>query len=506
MKSKKHIQQQLQQWQSFCAEVQRGTKIELNETDAERKKRIDALLKDYASFVAYYFPHYAKSAPAKFHLQAANKIAQEPKLRAVFEWARGHAKSVTFDIMIPLWLKAKKQMKVMVLVGKSQEAAITLLSDLQAELQHNQRYLADFGNQIAFGDWQQGNFATLDGCAFFAKGRGQSPRGLRKKEERPDYIVIDDLDDDELVENPARVQKMVDWIKTALFGAMDMGRGRFIMVGNRIHKNSVLANLASTKGIFHSKVNATDSKGKPAWAEKYTKEEIKQAINFIGDRAAQKEFFNNPVQTGSVFKKKWLQFKPMPHNTLYNGIVAYCDPSFKANTKADYKAVAVLGKPKNSNELHLLDVFVKQCSITTLVEWFYQLHETATEQNRLISYFMEATFMQDLIFEDFQKEGNKRGYQLPIRGDMRSKPDKFQRIESISPFFERGSVWINQAIKNSADWDKAQEQLLSIEKGSRFPDDFPDALEGAVWQLQHISRLQSAPAPMLIKRVRKNAY
>ena len=32
---------------------------------------------------------------------------------------------------------------------------------------------------------------------FLACGRGQSPRGLRKREARPDYIVIDDLDDDE---------------------------------------------------------------------------------------------------------------------------------------------------------------------------------------------------------------------------------------------------------------------------------------------------------------------
>ncbi len=506
MKSKKAIKERLQRWQLVCAEVQQGTQVEGKETATEQKKRIEKLLNNYAAFVSYYFPHYAKCAPAAFHIQAANKIAKEPKLRAVFEWARGHAKSVTFDIMIPLWLKAKKDLKVMVLVGKSSESANTLLSDLQAELQYNQRYLADFGAQVAFGDWQQGNFATLDGCAFFARGRGQSPRGLRKKEERPDYIVIDDLDDDELVENPARVAKMVDWIKTALFGAMDMGRGRFIMVGNRIHKSSVLANMAATKGIFHSKVNATDTKGNPSWKEKYSKQEIKEAINFIGERAAQKEFFNNPVQAGSVFKKEWLQYKTMPANAIYEAIIAYCDPSFKASAKNDYKAVAVLAKPKASTELHLLDVFVKRCSVTTMVQWFYDLHENAEAQNRLISYYMEAIFMQDLIFDDFQKEGVKRGYQLPIRADMRSKPDKFQRIESISPFFERSAIWINSALKNSADWQVAQEQLLSIEKGSRFPDDFPDALEGAVWLLQRISRLQAAAPPLLFKRERKNAY
>ncbi len=58
--------------------------------------------------------------------------------------------------------------------------------------------------------------------AFFARGRGQSPRGLRHKESRPDYIVIDDLDDDELCKNPRRVRELTDWVKEALFGALDV--------------------------------------------------------------------------------------------------------------------------------------------------------------------------------------------------------------------------------------------------------------------------------------------
>ena len=39
--------------------------------------------------------------------------------------------------------------------------------------------------------------------------------------------MIDDLDDDELVESPARVSKLFDWVRSALFGTLDGGRGRF---------------------------------------------------------------------------------------------------------------------------------------------------------------------------------------------------------------------------------------------------------------------------------------
>ncbi len=86
---------------------------------------------------------------------------------------------------------------------------------------------------------------------------------------------------------------MLDWILEALFNTMDMGRGRFVLVGNRIHKNSVLANFAKVPGVYHTVVNALDEKGNATWKEKYSKEDIQQVVATIGERRAQKEFFNN---------------------------------------------------------------------------------------------------------------------------------------------------------------------------------------------------------------------
>ncbi len=105
----------------------------------------------------------------------------------------------------------------MVLVGKSEDNADALLGDLQMELQSNQYIIEDFGEQYNAGCWQEGEFVTKDRCAFFSRGRGQSPRGLRFREMRPDYIVVDDLDDDEMCRSEARVREMTKWIKEALF-------------------------------------------------------------------------------------------------------------------------------------------------------------------------------------------------------------------------------------------------------------------------------------------------
>ena len=67
-------------------------------------------------------------------------------MRAVYKWARGHAKSTHMDVMIPMWLHCQKEreLNVMVIVGKSEDNAKTLLGDIQAELQFNQRYIYNY--------------------------------------------------------------------------------------------------------------------------------------------------------------------------------------------------------------------------------------------------------------------------------------------------------------------------------------------------------------------------
>ena len=262
----------------------------------------------------------------------------------------------------------------MVLVGKSEQGAQTLLSDVQAELEYNQRYIADFGKQVSSGSWEAGRFVTADGVAFFALGRGQSPRGLRHRSHRPDYIVIDDLDDDELVQNKDRVGKLTDWVREALFGALDGGRGRFIMVGNLISKTSVLYNISHTPTVHVSRVNILTPKGEVTWSEKWSRQEVAALEAFSGYRAFQKEYMNNPIIAGSVFRSEWIQYKKLPRLSAYSSLILYIDPSWKGTTKNDYKAAKLWGSLP-SGELHHIKAFLRQCSISELVRWVYDCYE-----------------------------------------------------------------------------------------------------------------------------------
>lgn len=498
MATKAEILKAQEKWKQHCETVQAATAVNISETAAQRLARIRRLRSDYAAFVDYYFPHWTvnpetgKATPcAQFHIDAANKILKNRNLKAGFMWHRGAAKSTNMDVFVPMWLMIQehREINVMVLVGKSEDNAKTLLGDIQAELQYNQRYIADFGEQYNAGSWEEGEFVTRSEVAFFARGRGQSPRGLRYRSHRPDYVVIDDLDDDELVESPARVSKLFDWVRSALFGTLDGGRGRFFMVGNLIAKNSVLAKWCEIKTVHVTRVNIYDRAGRISWAAKWAHDEVKQLEAVAGYRAFQKEYMNNPIIEGAVFKNEWIRWGKRPAWSKFSEIVLYIDPSFRGSTKNDYKAAKLWGKVGTT--LYHLRAFVRQCSVAEMVRWCYDLYEWARVQGIAVRWYMEANFMQDTILDEFRREGELRGYQLPITGDKRKKPDKFQRVEAISPLWERGFVIYDESQRDDPDMLAGIDQTLAFEKGMRGHDDAPDADEGAIWILQRDTRVQS---------------
>lgn len=492
----------LKNWKIRTGNIQAMTKVNDKETPTIKSRRISKVKRDFAAFVSYYFPHYCTDSetgkiinPAKFHIQAANKILTTFDLRAVFQWPRGHAKSTYMDVIIPMWLmiQDKRQINVMVLVGKSEDNAKTLLGDIQAELQFNQRFTTDFGTKYNAGDWQDGHFITSDDIAFFALGRGQSPRGLRFRNHRPDYIVIDDLDDDELCRNEKRVSDLELWVKEALFGCFGANGGRFIMVGNLIAKNSVLQRMMDNKEVTVSKINITDSHGEPSWKELWTPEKIRELENFMGYRSFQKEYMNNPIIEGTVFQKKDILFAPCLRPAQYAALVCYTDPSFKSSATADYKATALVGITTDGY-FHVLKVYAAQTTVAEMVRWHYEIMKYVGGAN--CRYMIEANFMQDLLLDEFKKEGESCGKHIPITGDKRSKGDKFARIENLQPLFERGLIIIDEKIKNDPGVAVLIDQLLSFQKGSRAHDDAPDALESAIWQLNRTHKIDSFPVLM----------
>jgi hypothetical protein len=489
----KEVKEARERWKRHSEQVQSSTFVK-EESIQEKYARIERLRRDYAAFVEYYFPHWTTDKEtgevvpvAKFHIQAANFIKKNRNMVAVFQWARGHAKSTNMNCFIPLWLKCqeKRDINVFVIVGANEPAARSWADNIQIELQYNQRYIADFGNQANLGAWETGKFTTLDGFTVMALGRGQKPRGINKRSFRPDYIVMDDLDDDELCLNPDRIKKTTDWVKQALYNTFGAEGGRFIMVGNLISKASVMSDVCQMDGAFISQINIRDKNGNPSWPEYWTEERIKSR-EVIGYRSFQKEYMNNPITEGEVFKEMaWGKCPPL---SKFRFLVCYGDPSPSNNKRAanSLKAVFLIGQ--SEGKFYILDGRVDRATNAEFVDWYYDVNTHAPTDVQIYNVIENNTlqdpFYQQVFIPMFTAKA-KQGKFINITPDERKKPDKFSRIEgNLEPLTTQGRLILNADKKDDPHFKRLEEQFLLLTPTLKAPADGPDCIEGGVWWLQ----------------------
>ncbi len=146
--------------------------------------------------------------------------------------------------------------------------------------------------------------------------------------------------------------------------------------------------------------------------------------------------------------------------------------------------------------LYHLRAFVRQCSMTALVNWCYDLYEEIRNTGgAAVTFYMEANLLQGSLMQHFDDEGNRRGFYLPIRADKRHKPAKVQRIQAMAGWWERGKVIYDHAQLADADMNRGINQLLAFEPGSRLHDDGPDADEGAIHLLNPVTH--NTPPPII---------
>lgn len=496
---KSKYENQLLQYQAKLAEIQQATEVNASEGLGVRNARKARCLDNYTEFALYYFPHYCTGRPAWFHTKLANTLSEKKKAKLVRKWARSMAKSTNCAIIIPIWLMLRGELKFMVLASATEDSAIGLLSDLQAELEGNQRLIHDFGDFQKLGSWELGDFRTKQGVRFKAIGRRQSPRGLRSKQHRPDYILCDDLDDDELVKNPKLVGLAYKWAMSALLGSFSVKGGRFVFVGNLISKTSILQMACENPKFEVEQVDLLDEHGQPSW-DYYTLEECNDMIDTMGYIMSQREYFHNPIEQGTIYKNEYFKYKKRLPFKDYEAIICYTDPSFKSGTKNDFKATVLIGKWRH--EYHLLFCRLEQTTVQKMVEWHYEVMDFIKGEGN-VNYYMEANFIQDMLLQNFDDEAKKRKLAVPIRADKRAKPDKYGRIEAMSPLFEKGYFFITVALQNDPHVERLIGQFCSLEKGSKTPDDGPDAVEGAIHLLNQNTRDNNKP--IIINRQSDNS-
>lgn len=460
----------------------------VKESTEEQEERIEFLLKpeNYTKFFDYYFgvgvAHSLADAPcADFHQSSYEKVFADPFIIQMRKWYRGSAKSIHTNVGNVCHLKENDELFFGVLIGRNENFAKILLSDLQTHLQYNERYIKDFGMQMSYGSWADGEFDTVDGRKFKGLGLNQPFRGLRSGAYRIDFASVDDCEDRKQAKNEILIAEYTEKIAGDLGKAFHLRRGRLLVPNNHIVKNGLLDGIKeSFKDSPHFDemiVNLSDENGVPTWHQRLTKKDVKQINSKTDYYTSQREDYNNPIEKGKLFKAEWLKYEDIPGTTIWDGAVAHWDLSYTRN--GDFKACALLGF--KNGKIHLLDVFCRQCDLPEAMEWhFAKLREYNLKGVSVLSFY-DASVAQAAVFLPSWLAAAEREKYGSVPLPNHTSTDKHLRIEAtLTDVFFNKLIVIDKKLKNTHDWQKAEEQILSFEKGTKAHDDFPDTLENAV--------------------------
>lgn len=512
----------LSDYDKHCAMIAQATEFDIHETPDAKLKRLRYIEDDYGRWFEYMFPNFAKSKCAWFHVWLAMLVINHKRIRALAEWFRSAAKSVHIDMGIPLYLYyVKKDLRFMLLIGETESKAAALLSGIQSQIEHNKRLRNDYGERTQQGNWADGNFVTSDGVRFMSLGFMQNPRGAREQGERPDYIVVDDVDSKRHVNNDRLMREAIDFITEDVWGcfdAADNATERFIYANNNFHKNSITNRLKEyfttviarqkeeKKSGARTKLRGNADKAgnvkykistvcavkslvtfEPEWPEKASADYWREKFENMPYRSFMREYMHVHIEDGAIFKYEDILYCVPDKLKNYDALCFYGDLSYK--DKGDYKALVLLGK--RGKEFHCILTYLRRKSRADTANWLYDRYEEHKLDRHNIRYLIEGLFAMDEFVSDFDTEGEKRGYYIPVVADKRPKAEKFDRIESLVGHFERHNVYFNAELKTE-DQQRLIDQFLSFEKGSNANDDGPDAFHGAAAYLNKRTRKSTA--------------
>lgn len=463
-----------------------GDKL-VKETTEQQEARIKHLLKpqNYVEFFDFYFGvnsgnPLADAPSAKFHQSSYEKVFADRFIIQMRQWFRGAAKSIHTNVGNILHLKENDELNFAVLIGRNGNLANILLSDLQLHLESNQLFIKDFGQQISYGNWSDGEFETLDGKHFKALGLNQPFRGLRFGADRPDFASVDDCEDRDQAKNQQMVSKYGDKIVSDLMKAFHLRRGRLVIPNNYIVKNGLLdyiQNRFKDSPNFHlSRVNLRKDDGTPSWDERMTLEDVDKIDAKTPYFTSQREDYNNPIEEGKLFKADQIIKRKVHGNEKWDGFLIHWDLSY--TSQGDYKAGVMLGIQKN--ELTILDVFCQRAGIPSAMEkhfeWIFQLK---MKGHSALSFY-DATAAQQAVYAPVILQCAEENNATDIPMPMHQQGDKHNRIEAtITNALHRGILFWRDSLEGK-DYDAFMDQVLSFEKGTTANDDAPDTLECAV--------------------------
>ncbi len=465
------------------------------------KVRREIVTKDHSWFFSYYLTghHDLETAPFQHEMLA---ITEDPKVDlAVITAFRDSGKSTICTLSGVLWsvLGCQKK-KMVIIIGKTLDKAQTHLVNIKHELENNEMLRKDLGPfQEISGQWGlQALIIPKYNTKVMVSSVGQSVRGEKYLQSRPDLIILDDVEDLESVKTKESRDNLWNWFVGEVLPARSHGNSKVIVVGNHLHEDSLLKKLQ--KKIEANEIDGVyreypimDKDKNPLWPARYPNMAAIEAKrkSTMDERAWYREFLLIILpDEDQIVKSEWLQeYEPgqLPDKDFRYAAMGV-DLAISQRSKADSTAIIpvyIYGSQENLKVYLLPHPINKQMTGLETLQTIKNLSDTLSTKGRA-KIFIENNGMQQVFVEQLQNAG------YPAVGMPSYGSDKPGRFKSISHLIQGAKVFFPKGC-----YGDLRRQMLGF--GVEAHDDLVDALtlllQGVMKEDRPVCRTGCFPVP-----------
>lgn len=412
--------------------------------------------------------------------------------RVVVEAFRGFAKSTTGEETI-IVASALGEVHNVLIIGASYERACERLESIGHEIETNEIVEQIFGQLRGTTTWTESKKVLATGVVLQAKGAGQSLRGVKHHELRPDFVLIDDLEDEESTRTPAARQEMLRWLYKTLIPALAQG-ARIRFIGNRLDPEAVIVKISKAPEWQHFRYpimyqEPATGEDIATWPELfplewvYAKREEMRRLGLLED-FNQEYMCEADAPEEKIFRPEQLVSVTQPRIRTWEATWAMVDPARSIGKRSATTAIPIWSWV--ANRLIVWDCRIGHWQPDEIIDNILQIDT----EYRPVAIGVEEDALNQFILQPLRQAQVRHGHPLPIR-PMAAKRytegrGKLDFIKSLQPFFAAGEVVFAKPLpdlvaqflsfpKGYIDGPNALAYALKMRPGAAIYEDFTQA-------------------------------
>jgi len=392
---------------------------------------------------------------------------------------RGAGKTSIVGLAIPARKILFREVDFLVYVSSTNTHAVQQTENLKYELSTNQTIKKLFGTTKT-DNWAKDQWVVRVGgdgdsheVNVLPRGAGQQIRGNNWRGNRPNLIIVDDLEDPEEVVNEDIRKKQKTWFFADLVNAVNMTDTdwEIIVIGTVLHEASLLEHLLNNKNWASTRLEICDDAYCSKWPSRFTDDHIKKIVSGYRETGDldifAREYRNQPIsfEDATFSPKLFKSYREGPDFKDRNLInIVIVDPAKSVKMHSDDSAIVGVGIDTRGQVIYVRRVIAGKMYPEELYRNIFSMAAELKAQTVAI----EVTSLHEFITAPLKNEMIRTGHIFNLV-ELNARKSKEDRIKMLAPLYRRGMIYHEEA-----QCAQLESQLISFPRSTSW--DVMDAL------------------------------